>query len=128
MASIRSKGTINKWLDDKGFGFITPEKSSMSIFIHISAFDRGTPRRPKVGDTIFYQVRIDNKGKTKAVDASIEGVSPISRKAYTPRTKKRFKERSPRNSLGIVVLCIALLIGAGGTVFNYFRSGNIQQV
>jgi cold shock CspA family protein len=128
LASIRLKGKINKWVDDKGFGFITPEKNTKNIFVHISAFDRAIPRRPKVGDTIFYHVKTDKNGKTKAVDASIEGVAPVSKKTYTSRPRKQFRERRPRNSWGIFVLCIALLIGAGSTIFNYFQSGSIQKV
>ena len=127
MANIRSKGTLTRWLDDKGFGFITPEKGNQEIFVHVSAFDRSIPRRPKAGDTIFFYVQTDTKGKTKAVDAILEGVAPIVKK--TPyRPQRHYKEHRTKNSFGIFVLCIALFIGAGGTIFNYFKSGDVQRV
>ena len=127
LANIRSKGTLTKWLDDKGFGFIMPEKGNQEIFVHVSAFARDLPRRPKAGDTIFYYVQTDAKGKTKAVDAIIEGIAPIVKK--TPcRPKRHYKEHRTKNSFGIFVLCVALLIGAVGTIFNYFESGNVQRV
>lgn len=127
LASIRSKGKINKWVDEKGFGFITPEKGTKGIFVHVSAFDRNIPRRPQVGDTIYYYVKTDKNGKTKAVDAIIEGVT-APEKTTAHRPTKQFRERRPKNSWGIFVLCIALLIGAGGTIFNFFQSGSVQRV
>jgi cold shock CspA family protein len=127
LANIRSKGTLTKWIDDKGFGFLTPEKGKKEIFVHISAFDRNIPRRPIVGDTIFYHVKMDNNGKSKAYDAAIEGAAPIMKKAPF-RPKKHYKDHQAKNRRGIFVLCIALLIGAGGTIFNHFKSGNVQRV
>jgi cold shock CspA family protein len=33
-------GTITKWNDEKGFGFITPNSGRKQIFIHINEFSR----------------------------------------------------------------------------------------
>ena len=85
---MRAKGTIDKWVDDKGFGFVTPYKGGHNIFVHISAFDRNIPRRPKVGDTIYYHIKTDENGKTKAFDAAIEGAAPPMRKKKTIHPKK----------------------------------------
>ena len=110
MANIRSKGTLTKWLDDKGFGFITPEKGKQEIFIHISAFDRDLPRRPKAGDTIYYYPQKDENGKVKAVDAIIEGVAPVARRS--PSKVKPFRrEHRSGSSWKFLVLCTVLIIG-----------------
>ncbi len=61
-AWTRAKGTLEKWDDGKGFGFVTPDKGGQNIFVHISAFDRNIPRRPKVGDTIYYHIQTDKNG------------------------------------------------------------------
>ncbi|MCP3928283.1 MAG: cold shock domain-containing protein [Bacteroidetes bacterium] len=90
MGSTRSKGTLKKWFAEKGFGFISPDKGPKDVFIHVSAFDRNIPRRPKVGDTIFYHVHTDKNGKTKAVDAVIEGVESVVRK-NKPKPKQYYK-------------------------------------
>ncbi len=123
MANIRSKGTLTKWLDDKGFGFITPDKSKQQIFVHISAFDRALPRRPKAGDTIFYYNKKDDNGKTKAVDAIIEGVAPVSRRPPS-RPKNYRKERGAKSSWKFLVLCTILLVGGGFTIYDRYIANN----
>ncbi len=127
LANIRSKGTLTKWLDDKGFGFITPEKGKQEIFVHISAFDRNLPRRPKAGDTIFFYVQKDENGKAKAVDAIIEGVAPISR-TFPSQHRPIRKERNSNSSWKLLVLCIILIIWGGATIYDKFLSRNGQQV
>ena len=95
LADIRSKGTLSKWIDDKGFGFLTPEKGKKEIFVYISAFDRNIPRMPIVGDIIFYHVKIDEKGKSKAYDAVVEGMAPIVKKVPS-RSEKHYKEHQKK--------------------------------
>lgn len=68
------KGALKKWDDDKGYGFIKQEGEGPDVFIHISAL-RGLGRRPKVGDAILFRIVTDN-GKTRAADATIEGLPP----------------------------------------------------
>jgi cold shock CspA family protein len=111
MAFTRLKGTLSKWNDDKGYGFISPSKGAQNIFVHISSFDRNLSRRPKEGDTIFYYVATDKEGKTKAVDASIEGVEEVTR---TIRPSRKSESRSPKSGgwKGLVI-GIIILIGSG---------------
>lgn len=73
MTKTENKGVLKTWKDDRGFGFIKPDDDSDDLFIHISALE-GTSRRPYRGDVIFYQVEHGNDGKSKAVNARIEGV------------------------------------------------------
>ncbi len=79
MVKTVRNGFLKTWKDDRGFGFIKPEDDSDEIFIHISAFE-GSTRRPHRGDTIFYQVEQSDDGKSKAVNARIEGVDMLSKK------------------------------------------------
>lgn len=70
-----NKGTLVRWLDDKGYGFIKQDNGEQDLFIHISAF-KGMSRKPVIGDIIHYQVGFDKKsGKTRAINAKIEGVA-----------------------------------------------------
>ena len=34
---MRIEGTLTKWNDDRGFGFITPTQGEPEVFAHISA-------------------------------------------------------------------------------------------
>ncbi|MCK4840445.1 MAG: cold shock domain-containing protein [Methylococcales bacterium] len=77
MAKQENKGVLKTWKDDRGFGFIKPDDGSDDIFIHISALKRSA-RRPYRGETIFYQIEQADDGKSKAVNAYIEGVEVVS--------------------------------------------------
>ena len=121
LGSARSKGTIKKWLDDKGFGFIKPDKDSKDVFVHISAFDRAIPRKPKVGDTIFYYVHTDKDGKTKAVDAIIEGVAPVVKKK-TIRPKSSSSKSGRDISKKLLLLCTIVTIGLGVTLYKNLQT------
>ena len=98
---VIEKGKLVRWIDDKGFGFIKPENGKDDIFIHISAL-RGMSRKPVIGDVIHYQISFDAKGKTRAVNAKIEGVSqaltltPLEHTRKTPRSSAA-NERPYRN-------------------------------
>ncbi|ABO22357.1 excalibur calcium-binding domain-containing protein [Shewanella loihica] len=72
------RGTLVRWNDDKGFGFIKPNTpNAQDVFIHISALKQ-MARKPVVGDEIIYQSQQQSDGKIKAVKASIEGVAVVS--------------------------------------------------
>ncbi len=84
MANNENKGFLKTWKDDRGFGFIKPEDGSDDIFIHISSL-QDSARRPYRGDTIFYQVEHSEDGKTKAVNARIEGVESSPNKGASKK-------------------------------------------
>ncbi|MGR9116813.1 MAG: cold shock domain-containing protein [Gammaproteobacteria bacterium] len=97
------KGKLVRWLDDKGFGFIKPDNGDNDIFIHISAL-KGMSRKPIIGDVIHYQIGFDKNGKTRAVNAKIEGVSQVltltafeERKISKPPATKAKPYRTPAN-------------------------------
>ncbi|MCG9723175.1 cold shock domain-containing protein [Shewanella sp. Isolate7] len=72
------RGTLVRWNDDRGFGFIKPNTpNAQDVFIHISALKQ-MARKPVVGDEIVYQSQQQSDGKIKATKASIEGVAVIS--------------------------------------------------
>jgi len=62
---MRDQGRLTNWDDEKGFGFVTPDKGGMRAFVHIRAFSY-RQRRPRNGDVITYQLTWDPKGRPRA--------------------------------------------------------------
>lgn len=117
------KGTLVRWKDDKGFGFIEPETgpgtdSHTDIFIHVSQL-RHMSRRPQEGDIIFFQIEHKPGGKLNAIEARIEGVevkadAEVKTKSRSkPTSKLKPKHGTPigpilyRIGIMMVVLAIA---------------------
>lgn len=63
--SMREKGKIVRWDDDKGIGFIEGGDSGESVFMHISAVVQHG-RRPQRGDMVSYRLSLDTKGRPRA--------------------------------------------------------------
>lgn len=66
---MKSIGRIEKWNDDRGFGFIAPSAGGDDVFVHISAFE-SEGRRPVVGDAVRFAVGRDGRGRTQARDVA----------------------------------------------------------
>ena len=86
---MRTHGTLIKWNDDRGFGFVVLPQSHEEVFVHISAFPRDGVR-PRTGELISFEVRTGSDGRKRA-----EAVErPTGRK-----TSERAKSR-PRSGRG----------------------------
>ncbi|WP_394751843.1 cold shock domain-containing protein [Crenothrix sp.] len=123
------KGRLVRWIDDKGFGFIKPEDGKAEIFLHISAL-KGMSRKPVVGDIIHYLMEVDANGKSRAVNAKIEGVTQIlkltaleqkrqtaslSQATEKPYRNQTTKVSKAKNSFYLLPILVAI----GGAVFVY---------
>lgn len=62
---MRIKGTLSKWNDDRGFGFISPIQDGQDIFVHISAFPKDGIR-PTLGETLIFEIETDTRGKKRS--------------------------------------------------------------
>lgn len=61
---MEKRGTLIRWDDDKGFGFIRPTEGGRELFVHISAV-RGE-QRPSTGSEVIYQADQDELGRPRA--------------------------------------------------------------
>lgn len=67
--SVRTKGIITSWNDEKGFGFITPNKGEKQVFIHIKSINNRSKQRPETGQRVSYTLSTDKLGRVCAEDS-----------------------------------------------------------
>jgi cold shock CspA family protein len=109
---MRIDGTLSKWNDERGFGFITPTQGGQDIFVHVSAFPKdGT--RPTIGEKLSFEVEADSQGKKRAKNL----LCPERRAVARPVRKSTRSHRNERP--GILGRAIPLLVLAGIAYFGY---------
>ncbi|HEY9736894.1 MAG TPA: DUF1294 domain-containing protein, partial [Trichocoleus sp.] len=100
------------WKDERGFGFIQPEKESGRVFLHITAV-KPSSRRPQVGDVVRYQLGLDKAGKVCALHASIEGLAAVTKHSTAvSQPRRRLQAVSVRLGLEALLLCALPIAGA----------------
>lgn len=62
----KQSGVLQRWDDERGFGFIT-DKKGRDIFVHVSAFGR-IRSRPKAGEKVLFRVEPDAAKGVRAVE------------------------------------------------------------
>jgi cold shock CspA family protein len=108
--SVIVKGRLVRWKEDKGFGFIQSEQTQGDVFIHISAFNN-SPRRPVIGDVIYYQLHVANDGKIKAVNAEIENVAGVKPpKTYNHPQKSNHNRSFPKLFPLLLIIAIGCFL------------------
>lgn len=101
---MKHKGTVVQWNHQKGFGFIQPQAGGENVFFHISALVE-RQSRPRVNESVHYQLGRDNKGKQAA--QAVEFVKPHSGlDKYTAPMSKA--QGFSVLFLGLVSLCVWL--------------------
>ncbi len=100
---LRKRGTIHKWNDEKGFGFIMPNDSNKTIFVHIKSFtDRNV--RPMEKQTVTYTVQNNDNGKNSAINVSRSTDNPIrSRTNSSNSVKNIIPKRKHKNTNSILL-------------------------
>ena len=62
---MRTEGTLTKWNDDRGFGFITSANRGPEVFVHVSAFPRDG-QRPRQGERVTFELESGPDDKQRA--------------------------------------------------------------
>jgi cold shock CspA family protein len=107
---MRIEGTLAKWNDDRGFGFITPTQGGAEVFVHISAFPRDG-RRPTVGERLTFEIETDSAGKKRAKSLLCPG-RPTVRPAR--QSMSRHRSEKPGFHGRVIPLVVVVALGLYG--------------
>lgn len=113
---MRFDGKLEKWNDDRGFGFIMPTRGGDTVFVHISAFPNDG-RRPQVGEALSFEVEPAGDGKRRAVKVQRPGQGPPPR-PLAP-TREPPAARRPSAGTGFFGRLIPLVLVAALGVYGY---------
>lgn len=109
---MRTHGTLIKWNDDRGFGFIKSAKGDREVFVHVSAFPRDGVR-PRLHELISFEIEEGSDGKQRAV--RVMRPRQQARRAAAERTIRR--RRTP---LFGGTLTLAAMVGIGAFAYSHY--------
>lgn len=98
---MRYRGTINVWIDEKGFGFITPNGGGNQVFVHVTSF-ANRQRRPAGNEIVTYELGTDARGRSRAKSVWFSDESLPSK-------------YSPAYNFGLLMLAAAFLFFVSAT-------------
>jgi cold shock CspA family protein len=114
---MRTHGTLARWNDERGFGFIMPAQAGDEVFVHVSAFPRdGT--RPRVGELVSFDIEAGQDGRKRAVRI----LRPGSRTVRRSREASAGRPAHLASLLGLLAVA-AIGIYVYGTLAPHFSSG-----
>lgn len=110
---MRFEGTLTKWNDDRGFGFITPIPAGQEIFVHISAFARDG-QRPQLDEALSFEITLNKEGKKQAVvvrrNGGFSSAPPgaLQHTRYRREDSRREPQGLPTRFVVVVIACAVL--------------------
>ena len=106
----RKHGTLKKWNDERGYGFVLPNQGTEELFVHVSAFPKDG-ERPRVDELISFETETGPDGKLRA--------TRVMRPAKRPTPHRPTGKGRSNHSAGAVGTVLALLAMAAIGVYGY---------
>lgn len=108
---MRIEGSLAKWNEDRGFGFVAPDSGGPEVFVHISALPRGM-KRPSLGERLSFEIELTADGKKRA-----RSVQQIAHRSAHPRPTRRPADGARPGRFAGALLLLAL-IGVGAYAYR----------
>lgn len=108
---MRTHGTLVKWNDERGFGFIAVASGNEEVFVHLLAFPRDG-QRPQVGELVSFEIQWGADGKRKAQHVQRPGqpAGDGRRRTGSGRGRDGGREKPGRwGPTGSVIVLLALV-------------------
>lgn len=112
---MRFEGTLSKWNDDRGFGFIMPTQGGQEIFVHISKFPKDGIR-PKLGEALTFEIETDANGKKRAKNLLCPQRPTVTRTS-PPRRPTSYRRKARPGFLWRVIPLLMIV----GLVYGYSK-------
>lgn len=112
---MRTYGTLTKWNDERGFGFLSPVEGGQEVFVHVSALPHDG-QRPRQGEIYSFDIEADTGGKRRAVNVSKPGRRPLA-------ARQSNRPQGRRSRLSVLVIA-ALIAAAAVGLYQYARPGD----
>ncbi|WP_369935004.1 excalibur calcium-binding domain-containing protein [Xanthomonas tesorieronis] len=106
---MRTHGTLIKWNEERGCGFVRSAHGDAEIVVHIAAFPRDGVR-PRLGELISFDLEQDAEGRPCAVRVMRPGRAPTA-------PARGAAADLPRRSVLRNVLAVLLVIGIGACAY-----------
>lgn len=116
---MRNHGTLTKWNDDRGFGFIESTVGAEEIFVHVSAFPRDGIR-PRIGEFVSFEIDLRSDGKKRALRV----MRPGSR--ATPRGARRTQPATTRQGTFAMITGLLMLAVIGWYGYSRFATNRTR--
>jgi cold shock CspA family protein len=121
---MQTDGTLTRWNDERGFGFITPRRGGQDIFVDISAFPQDG-RRPQCNEILSFEIDTDKNGKKRAVHVS----RPASKKKMGARpSQSPHPQRKSHLTSLLASLALFIAISVYGYTGLYGKSDTVSAV
>lgn len=119
-----NKGTIKKYNQERGFGFILSDDSNTDIFFHIKDFPNKNIL-PQVGEKVTFHIGQDG-GKNKAIhitrlDFPSESVYNTKNERLATKSKRKLKKNNTSGDLFGVLMAVIFIGIVGIFVYGFIQ-------
>ena len=113
---MKKKGTVAKWDDARGFGFIRSPASTMDVFFHVRDFHGGSSGAPRKGMAVtFEEIIVGGKGP-RGMTVQPVGAPAPSTNAYVAPVRRQYRharvKAAPSGSGALGALPLMLIYAA----------------